>query len=370
MRKILIVLLVLILPFPYLLGQSQNTFRVAWLQSGKQTGFWPVVKVFLQAAAKDLKLNLDIYNYRNNPVELIKVTEQILSDKKLKPHCLLLHNYKKRGEEVITLAEKNKTCVFIFNSGFNEQSSVSLPRKKYKYWIGQMVPDDFLAGYDLAKVLIQKARGLKKNKQNSQIELVGFEGNRTSMASELRKRGLLKRLKEEKSVELKQLFHTKWKEKFATKAFTATYNRYPQVTVFWAASESMVKGILTGASLVNWKQGIDYVTGGVDALPSNRILLRNGKMHATVGGHYAEGAWALVLINDYLRGVDFIDIYPNAMVKTRMHTFTEKDQAVLEKISDLLSGNEISQLNFRNFSRYYNKNLKEYNFDLIELMKK
>ncbi len=62
--------------------------KIAWLISGKQSGFWPVVEQFCNAAADDLKINLQTYYFGNNPVRMVEIAEDILAQKASRPDAI------------------------------------------------------------------------------------------------------------------------------------------------------------------------------------------------------------------------------------------------------------------------------------------
>ena len=346
---------------------SYASHKVVWMRSGSKSGFWPVTERVIRAAALDLGIELEIIRFNNDPILMVQLAEKSLSDIKKKPDCILFHNYKKRGEKLLKLAEKYGVYAFIFNAGFPKEANVGQPREKYSRWIGQMYPDDEYAGYILAKKLYEAAVKMKKIKKADQVHLVALEGNRTSEASNARVRGLKRALKENNKIINHQFFHSKWKENLAMEAFSASTARYPKVTVFWTASDNMAIGITKAAAKENWRPGIDYVTGGIDLLPQNQDYLKFGKLAVSVGGHYAEGAWALILIYDYLNGKDFTDFGLTTFL-TRMSALTPADYSSTVDLRKRLSDESLKDIDFKKFSRTHNPDLKEYSFNIGALI--
>jgi PAS domain S-box-containing protein len=81
-------------------------------------------------------------------------------------------------------------------------------------------------------------------------------------------------------------------------------------------------------------------------------------MHVSVGGHFLDGAWAAVLLYDYLNGIDFA----NEMLQFES-PMVGITTANLKRFSPFLSLDKQS-LNFRLFSKAINQQLKLYSFDL------
>jgi ABC-type sugar transport system substrate-binding protein len=342
--------------------------KIAWFWSNPDSGFWPVVERFVSAAAKDLGVDIEIFTYGDNPMMVVPTVEKVLSQASTRPDAIMFHNYKNTGKEILELCEKNKIPAFIFNAGFPPENNIGNPREKYKYWIGLMLPDDEYAGYILAKRLMEEARTINKRGKDGKIHVVALEGNRTSEASNARVRGFNRAISEDPDFVIEQFFHSKWWERLAFEAFELSIIRYPDVSMFWAASDSMAIGVIKAAKEHAWVPGKDFVTGGVDLLPDDLDYLKSGEMSVSVGGHYAEGAWATILLYDYLKGYDFAD-NESTVFSTRMGDFTTSDILESGDLGQKLSKAHIEKTDFRRFSRAYNPDLKSYNFDFKELFK-
>lgn len=347
-------------------GNSLGKEKVAWFKSGSNSKFWPIVEQIMVAAAKDLQLDLEIYEYNNDPFYMISLAKEVLADTNRRPDCILIHNYKKRGEEILKLGEQFEVPVFLFNAGFEPNSRVGNPREKYPHWIGQMLPDDEYGGYLLAKKLILKAASFENTK--GPLQMVALEGNRTSSASIKRVAGLKRALAEHPEVINNQFFHSKWKTELAKEAFRTTQHRYPQTTIFWAASETMSIGVIEAAKEQGMLPGKNIITGGFDLLPENKKYIETGEMTASVGGHYFEAAWALVLINDYLHGIDF-GVQETTSFSTKMTSQTKDDLTKYNNIYAVLSTSLLDTLDFGRLSKYRNPEIKKYNFDVDTFLK-
>jgi len=360
-KNILIISLCLLV----LLGFTAKSFaqdKVAWFKSGANSKFWPVVEQIMVTAAKDLQLDLNIYEYNNDPFYMETLVKEVLADPDIRPDCILIHNFKNRGEKILKLGEQFEVPVFLFNAGFATDSQAGKPREKYPHWIGQMVPDDEYGGYLLAKELFLKAASLSKNKLVP-LQMVALEGNRTSSASIKRVLGLKRALAEHPEVINNQFFHSKWKKELAKEAFKATRRRYPLTTIFWAASETMSIGVIEAAKEQGLLPGKDIFTGGFDLLPENKKYIETGEMTTSVGGHYFEAAWALVLIHDYLHGIDF-GTQETTSFTTKMTSQTKDNFVNNNDIYTVLSTPLLDTLDFGRLSKHLNPEVKKYNFDL------
>lgn len=332
------------------------------------TDFWPTTKMFAVAASEDLGIDLDIHYADGNFVLLLQQVEETISNEETRPDGMIFHNWKGKGEEMLHIAEKYGVESFAFNAGFPENSPVGKPREKYKHWIGLMHPDDEHAGYLLGRSLIEAAGKLPDRKNNDAIEMVALEGNRMSEASNLRTKGLKRALSEHPDVKLHQYFHTKWSRKLGGNAFSMTRQRFPETTVFWAASESMAIGVIEEAAGVGWVPGTDFVTGGIDLLPCNFHYLQSRKMSVSIGGHYLEGAWALILLHDYLKGRDFAE-NQSVTFKTRMIAVSEKNIDDFADFAERITPENVARIDFKKYSKVYNPAITDYRFPTGEVLK-
>lgn len=347
--------------------QAQS--KVAWFKSGTDTGFWPVLERIMIAAANDIGVELSIHEFNNDPNIMLAMVEKAMIDTNSRPDCILFHNYKKRGELVLQLAEKYNVRAFVFNAGFPKKSNVGAPRERYSQWIGQLIPEDENAGFLLAENLIKDAGKLDKVIKSGKIQMVALEGNRTSEASNKRVRGLNRSLAMHPHVINKQFFHSKWKESLAQEAFDKAIMRYPDVSVFWTASDNMAVGVIKAAEKKGWIPGKDFVVGGIDVLPVYQPYIKSGQMAASIGGHYFDGAWSLVMIYDFLHGFDFAG-KGQVTFKTKMFLQTASGDYEVGDLRTVLTDKNLKKLNFRLFSKTHNPKVKTYDFDIMELLTK
>ena len=88
-------------------------------------------------------------------------------------------------------------------------------------------------------------------------------------------------------------------------------------------------------------------------------------MTATIGGHFMEGGWALVLIHDYAKGIDFVEEL-GVKIPTPMQALTA---ANVKSYQDKMHPEKWSQIDFKQFSKVYNKKLTKYDFSLETMLK-
>jgi ABC-type sugar transport system substrate-binding protein len=124
---------------------------------------------------------------------------------------------------------------------------------------------------------------------------------------------------------------------------------------------------ISASSFFNIKgihQGKDVFIGGVDWTSRGLAAVKSGEITTSVGGHFAEVGWALILFYDYFNGKDFAS--ESTIFKSVMKPLTAKNVNIFLRSEgkDRWSG-----VNFQSFSKVLNPSLKEYRFDLVVLLR-
>ena len=203
------------------------------------------------------------------------------------------------------LCESHRVPYFIINTN-SVKKAMGIPRQSFRYWIGELVPDDVLGGYELAKLLIGRARQIK-NKQK--ITLVGLAGTSADNASIDRLKGLQQAVAEDSNAELLQFFTSNYEPQDANnKFFYIKKSRYPRVDVLWCAADVLAVAAAKEAIQLDLSGGDRVLFGGFDWSMDALNEIDAGNMTISMGGHILDGAFALVLVYDYLNGKDFADI--------------------------------------------------------------
>ena len=126
----------------------------------------------------------------------------------------------------------------------------------------------------------------------------------------------------------------------------------------------MALGILDAASNTKGpKPNEDFVVGGVDWLPESFQSIQEGRMAVTIGGHFVEGMWALILLYDFLNGYDF-EASHGASLRTQMLAI---NKAVLNEYGDItqkLEPDRLSRFDFRSLSMAHRNDKQPYDFSI------
>ncbi len=362
MRKIILPLILLSILLTAVPVQTQQTkdIKIAFFVIRTiDDMFFSLVVDFMKEACADLGMEMEPYYANGNHLLMVKQVEKVLNSQD-KPEALVFINFKNVGHQIVKLAEKAKTPVFLINSALNPEEAMGGPREKYKYWIGEMLPDDVGAGYKLAQELITRAQPDKDGK----IHMVAIEGERTTGASAARVQGLNLALEEHDNVILQQIVAGNWVKERAKFQFFLLRKRYPKTTVFWTASDGMAIGVAEGAKKLNLKLGVEVITGGVDWAVAGIEAVRQGEIEASLGGHVMEAGWAAVLLYDYFHDHDFAT--ETVSMEDAMSAVTLDN---IEDFTNTFTRENWHNIDFRYFSKTYNKSLQKYDFSMEAVMK-
>ncbi|HEX8536538.1 MAG TPA: substrate-binding domain-containing protein, partial [Cystobacter sp.] len=138
--------------------------------------------------------------------------------------------------------------------------------------------------------------------------------------------------------------------------------RYPELQAVWAANDDLAMGALQALEEAGRRPGEDVLVGGIDWTPEALEAVRAGRLVTSLGGHFLEGAWALVLLSDHHQGRDF------ASERLDWSTaFLPATRANVAGYLELLARPDWEAFDFRAFSKAANPRLKHYDFSLQTL---
>lgn len=263
---------------------------------------------------------------------------------------------------MLKIAEQAQVPTFVFNAGLLEKDRVCFggPRQRFKYWIGQMLPNDFQAGYDLANILVDKALKANRVAPNGRVQVVAMGGPEKDFAAVERKRGFELAMARRKDVEVLQFVPAHWLQDRARRKTSLLLRRYPDVGVIWAASDSMAVGAIDAMRGLGRKPGKDIIVGGIDWIPRALSEIRAGTMAVSFGGHFMQGGWAMVLLHDYHHGIDFAA--DRIDWRTKMSPVTRANMGDVAR-----SRRNLARIDFRAFSKKYHPEMTRYSFSLEAL---
>jgi len=324
-------------------------------QRESDDSFWQPVTIFASEAAKQLNVKLTAFEGHSSKRQML---ENVKKAKKLNVDAIISPNYGEVALQLIELSDELKLPLILFNADVTKDyiQASSRPQQKYKYWLASIMPSDFQAGYQLGKMLINQAR--EKNMGNSHgfIEVIAVNGTITDTPAQLRLAGLQSAIKEDGNSQLLQSVYAFWDKKTAYYKVSHLQPRYPSATVYWAASDSMAISANKALTEHGLKHGKDYVTGGIDWTVDGLTAIQTGDVTTSIGGHFMDGAWAVILLFDYFNGID-IEKGSWYRLQSTMQSISSDEVKLL--LPHLIN-KDWSNINFRHYSKFYNRKLTYY----------
>lgn len=356
MKKLI---LIIVLVF-FTTWASAKPIQVVLLNPGGSHWFWQMIIEFMQAAAEDLDMELEVITSDRDHFLTVQQAQEVVSRIK-PPDYIITGNEKSNAGKIIKLADQAGVKVFLFNNGFVKPKDIKTygrPREKYKHWIGEIIPNNFSAGYQMGKALIDQALSANLIAQDGKIHIAAIAGTFATHASVARIQGLRKVVDEyADKVKLLQVFPSDWTSKRANKVSRSLFRRYQEVKILWGANDATAIGAINAAISIGKTPGKDILFGGCGWYAPAIEKIQEGTLATSVGGHFMDGGWVMVLLHDYHHGKDFI---PKS-IETKMISI---DKGNVEKYARFILQQQWKQIDFKQFSKVHNPNLTKYDFSL------
>jgi len=125
----------------------------------------------------------------------------------------------------------------------------------------------------------------------------------------------------------------------------------------------MALGAIDAVIKRNKRPGENIFVGGLNWSTEALEKIVNGTMVTSIGGHFMQGAWAMVLIHDYHKGLDFEDLGFEFTAP-----MTVIDQTNVARYLEIFGDQNWDKIDFKKFSRWENKPQKIYQFQLTKIL--
>lgn len=273
-----------------------------------------------RSSARALGVDLEIlFSGTARPVALGRLETRLKQSPK--PDYLVFGNQRGLAEKFLQIAGTHDIEAFMSIAPLEPVVFDRLggPRGQHKHWIGQLMPDDEQAGYDLAMNLIEEARRRQMlRSETGRLQLVGITGRRSSTVSRLRHEGLLRAVRECDDVELLQVLPGRWQRHVTERKYRLLQQRYGRIDIVWTANDPMAIGVLDAIADDQHPPvlgGMDWIKPALDALSTNRMV-------ASMGGQDFDIAYVIALLNHYHKGSDFADVAGTASLTSKLVPLT------------------------------------------------
>lgn len=309
--------------------------------------FWSLMTNIMRSVATDLDVDLQVYYSNRNRFKSLELVHEILSSDK-KPDYLVFHFQAQIGAKILQAAEQAKVYSLVINTQVPraDEAYIGRPRDKFSYWLGHIIPDDFNAGALLASALIEKLFKEGLPAKDKRIEMIGLTGTFDSTAAIERESGLKSIVEARDNIVLHQIVSADWDRQKASDVTKVLMARYPDTRVIWSASDVMALGAIDALETLGLKPGEDVLVGGVDGVDVGLEAVQNGKMAASISGHFVEAAWSLLLLFEHYQGKDLLQ-EKGPVLYSRMYLV---DAANVATVRSRMNADYFDQLDFRSFS--------------------
>ena len=350
--------------WPFMAAAAEPVSIGIFASLDAQHPFWNSMRGFEEAGAKSL--GMESRWYFANSDQFLACRQMAEAIRGASPiRGALITNFKAQGPRFLEWMASRRVPTITF-VGF-DLKRLGAPREQNPYWIGAMEVDEQNVGYQLAKVLLERARQGHLQGPDGKLQVVAISGDVNSSLAQARERGLRQAMAEwSREAELDQVVSTAdWSQAEGRAKVTGLLRRYPAARVIWSANDAIALGVLDGTRELGRKPNLDFVTGGIDWAPEALRKVADGDLVCSIGGLRFQAGWAALLMYDYLNGHDF-----QGDVGTVIHLPT----AILTRDSagrflrDF--GGDWHALDFRPLSKTRNPGLKKYDFSIKALLGK
>jgi len=356
--KIYILLILLLISFVSLASKPHVIF-ISPDPIDTSNVFWSEFIVMMQKSADDLEINLEVVYSNASRFGALEVVENI-TKRQVLPDAIFLLAHVRVFPKILILTEKSKIYTIVVNSPVDDRDKIRVgkPRGIYKYWLGSLTPNDEHAGYILAKHLFSMAPSIL-NKPPYFVS--GFTGAFDTSVPKNRVKGLHRAVGEfSQNVSFQQVFNGAWNYHNIAEKLPHIMNRYPKTRIFWSAGGGMSLGVIPYVQ----QQQDKFMIGELEWSTEVFEHMLKGNINAAVGGHFMEGAWAMVMIYDFLQGFDFKD----DIGLRSLSNFALVDDKLFQRNSQYYLQKQWRNIDFKHYSKSYSKNVNKYDFVLPEVV--
>lgn len=343
------------------LSAEDNSVRVAFINPGYgDRGFWKDVRDTMQAAADQFGYELIVFDSNRKSNMMIENAQKVFALEPA-PDYIIAVNEHQQGVRIVLEAEEHGIPVIMLLNDLTDEQKATYggPGKGNDHWIMTLTPDNERAGYDIARSLIDGARMGRRNHQPESLCLLSLAGDRQTPASLQRLRGLDHALSQFPVLKEERRAVANWSYEEAYHQTESWLDEGGCVDVVWAANDDIALGAIAALEKAGRTPGKDVFVSGLNWSTDGLQRIADGQMTMTHGGHFFAGAWVMVLLHDYIQGVEIL--HQDPQVSFRMEAIT---RSLLPCFADLLDERDWSNLDYRSFSIANSPSGTKYSFVL------
>jgi ABC-type sugar transport system substrate-binding protein len=273
-----------LLLFGAVFGSAARAESVLFLNPGTtQEAFWVSYSQFMQAAAHDLGVDLQILYSRRQPELTVAQARLPCRDRTAR-----LSDVRQRAVRCTTDpapgGRQRGQAVHGQRVLTADQQALVGERADR---IGSLVPNDEEGGYLMMKELIRLHPPVARDEP---IEVLAFSGLKITPSAHCAS-AACSALAEHPQVRLRQLVYSGWTRQRAYEQARQLVSRYPKVSLVWSANDEMAFGAMRAFAEAGKVPGKDVLFSAVNTSSEALQAVIDGRLSALVGGHFTLGGW-------------------------------------------------------------------------------
>ena len=153
LKLLFVMLFLLALGFkPPLQAQRSKPLHIVLL-TPRNDAFWTLFYEVTQAAAEDLHVRLEWLPAMNDPARQLQDATAVLQRKHDLPDAIIYKNFEDTAVPILKLAEQAGVVSMMFEESLTAEQMLEhgRPREKFKLWLGDLLPDQREAGFNLCE---------------------------------------------------------------------------------------------------------------------------------------------------------------------------------------------------------------------------
>lgn len=344
-------------------AQSSGSPRILFINpSTPEDLHWGTVTEFMQAAASDLNVALEVQHAFHSGQYILKYAT-LAAESATPPDYIIFRNIDGIAAKVFAVTSQAgiKTITIDAPMLDTETAVVGTPRTTFPTWLGQVIPNAVTASEKMTQALVAEV-----NRRNFKglIKVVAITGPENDVGSMVRLYGMRKALEAAPNAQLLHAFPANWDQRTGDRQAYEAFRYAAKSPIWWVANDNMALGVLNVLRNTNRKPGVDTFIGAFHWTEPMMTAILQNKIQYVAGGHFIQGGIALILAHDHFHGRDFSDVGPNFAID--MSFLYQKN---LQSIGRIMISHAWDRIDFRRFSRAANPALANYDLSATNYLR-
>ncbi|WP_297009987.1 ABC transporter substrate-binding protein [Thalassospira sp.] len=335
--------------------------HIAFINPGYgDRGFWKDVRDTMQAAADQFGFQLTVFDSDRDWAMMAESANRVFAMNPPPDYIIAVNEHQQGTRIVLEAQERGIPVLMLLNDLTEEQKKrYGRPGAELTTWIATLVPDNERAGFEIAQSLITAARDADRGRIPENICLLSLTGDSVTPASLLRIDGLDTALERYPVLREQRRLVANWSFEEAYRRTADWLETDGCLDAVWAANDNIALGAIKAIEEAGKIPGQEVFVGGLNWSAEGLESVAAGKMTMTHGGHFLAGAWIMVLLKDYLEGVE--RLRDNPEVFFRMQAVTPENLQVYQRV---LGERDWDKIDFSQFSLVNNPEQRDYQFGI------